>query len=43
MSQTQGTRVSDGRRDRSAESSRPQPERDEPKVIEPSLGDLSKA
>ena len=42
MSQTERTAVSDGRHDASTESSRPQPEHDEPKVADPSLGDLSK-
>ncbi len=38
MSQAERTAVSDG----SSESPRPQPEQDEPKVADPSLGDLSK-
>ena len=42
MSETEGTAVSDGRRDESARASRPQPERDEPKVADPTPGDLSK-
>jgi membrane protein len=42
MSQTQKSAARDAERDVGAESSRPQPELDEPKVAEPSLGDLSK-
>jgi membrane protein len=42
MSQTQKSAVRDAERDGGAESSRPQPELDEPKVAERSLGDLSK-
>ena len=42
MSQTERTAISNGRRDESAESSRPQPEHGEPNIAEPSLGDLSK-
>jgi membrane protein len=42
MSQTDRTAVSDRRRDASAGVPRPQPEHDEPKVADPSLGDLSK-
>lgn len=42
MSQTEKTTTSNGRHDGGAERSRPQPEHDEPKVADPSLGDLSK-
>ena len=42
MSQTERISVRDRRHDGSAESSRLQPEHDEPKVAELSLGDLSK-
>ena len=42
MSQTERTAATNGRHDGSAESSRPQPEQDEPRVADPSLGDLSK-
>jgi membrane protein len=42
MSQTQKSGVRDAERDGGGESFRPQPEHDEPKIAEPSLGDLSK-
>lgn len=42
MSQTQKSGARDAERDGDAESVRPQPELDEPKVAEPSLDDLSK-
>src|SRR5215218_4487732 len=42
MSQTQKSAARDAEHDVGAESSRSQPKLDEPKVAEPSLGDLSK-
>jgi membrane protein len=42
MSQTQTSGVRDADRNEGAESPRPQPEQDEPKISNPELGDLSK-
>ena len=42
MSQTQKSGVRDADRNDGAESPRPQPEQDEPKISDPELGDLSK-
>lgn len=42
MSQTQKSGVRDADRKEGAESLRPQPEQDEPKISDPELGDLSK-